>query len=259
MAIFGFRVLRVTSCLVAIVSLVLCNAGVAGADAEFDHRDWDGLLAKYVDASGRVAYRDLATTDRPRLDAYLERLAEAKPDALDETERLAFWINAYNAMAVAGVLDGYDAEGLFSRYRFFKSYERRIAGESRTLDEIEHEILRKRFDDFRMHFAVNCASTSCPKLRRTAYVGDRLETQLDDQARRFLGDESRNRFDTDENRVALSKIFDWFADDFTVGGRSLAEALAPWLSDSQRRVLSTGTVRFLDYDWTLNAQDGQRP
>lgn len=248
-----------TSCLLAFVSVVLCNADVAKADAEFDHRDWGVLLAKYVDATGRVAYRDLASTDRARLDAYLERLAEARPDVLEERERLAFWINAYNAMAIAGVVDGYDAEGLFSRYRFFKSYERRIAGAMRTLDEIEHAILRKRFDDFRMHFAVNCASTSCPQLRAEAYVGDRLDAQLNEQARTFLADPERNRFDFASGRVELSKIFDWFAKDFTKQGRSLAETLAPWLSEPQIELLRTGEVSYRTYDWTLNAQPGQRP
>lgn len=259
MAVSAFRMFRAASCVAAILSVVVSNASIARADAGFDHRDWDVLLGKYVDASGRVAYRDLAASDRSRLDAYLERLAEARPDGLEERDRLAFWINAYNAMAVAGVLEGYDAEGLFSRYRFFKSYERRIAGERRTLDEIEHGILRKRFDDFRMHFAVNCASTSCPKLRAEAYDGDRLDAQLNEQARTFLEDPERNRFDVAAGRVELSKIFDWFAKDFTKAGRSLADALSPWLSDPQIELLRTGEVSYRAYDWTLNAQQGQRP
>lgn len=230
----------------------------AVAETSFDHEEWGQLLREHVDADGRVAYRRLASA-RPRLDAYLARLAQARPEDLDRKERLAFWINAYNAMAVAGILDGYRTESAFGRYRFFKSCEREVAGTKRTLDQIEHEIIRPTFGDFRVHFAVNCASTSCPVLRNEAYSGARLDAQLDDQGRRFLQDTSRNRFDAGRGSVELSRIFEWFAEDFTAGGKTLADNLAPYLSEEQQQLMAKLPVRFLKYDWTMNAQSGQRP
>ena len=247
----------------ALLGAALAIVGVAVAApalASFDHGSWNRILQAHVDGEGKVAYRSLAEKDRPALDAYLQSLAEADPTAFaDDQQRLAFWINAYNAVAVAGILAGYHAESLFGRYRFCKSYESRVAGADRTLDEIEHEIIRSTFDDFRVHFAVNCASTSCPVLRDEAYVGERLDAQLDDQAKRFLADPSRNRFSAEEGSAQLSKIFEWFAEDFTKQASSLAAALAPYLDDRQRKLLESRPVRYLDYDWTMNAQAGQRP
>ena len=126
----------------------------------------------------------------------LDALAGSRPEDLTTaTERLAFWINAYNASIVAGVLEGDSPEGKLSRLRFFRLYRRPIAGASRTPDDIEGIV--RGLHDARVHFALVCASTSCPKLRREAYVGARLEAQLDDQARQFVNDPSRNRIDPD--------------------------------------------------------------
>ena len=247
---------------VCIGSMVLAMTSMQAthvvAEERFDHEEWGQLLQEHVDADGRVAYRRIAAA-RPRLDGYLSRLAQARPEDLGRKEQLAFWINAYNAMTVAGILDGYHAESTFGRYRLFKSYEREIAGKKRTLDQIEHEIIRPTFNDFRAHFAVNCASTSCPVLRNEAYTGVLLDAQLDDQARRFLQDPSRNRFEAASDAVELSRIFDWFAEDFSVGGKTLADNLAPYLSEEQRQRMAKLPVRFLEYDWTMNAQSGQRP
>lgn len=241
-----------------VLTMTSMQATPVVAEARFDHEEWGQLLQEHVDADGRVAYRRLATV-RPRLDGYLSRLAQARPEDLDSKEQLAFWINAYNALAVAGILDGYHAESTLGRYRFFKSYEREVAGKKRTLDQIEHEIIRPSFNDFRAHFAVNCASTSCPVLRNEAYIGARLDAQLDDQARRFLQDPLRNRFEAASGAVELSRIFEWFAEDFTAGGKTLADRLSPYLSEEQRQLMAKLPVRFLEYDWTMNAQSGQRP
>jgi len=243
----------------AVLALLIGMAPCAASAAPFDHGAWDGLVRRHVDADGHVAYRNLRDSDRAALDGYLDALANADPTALGEKERLAFWINAYNAMAVAGIVAGYHAETTFGRYRFFKGYKRRIAGEERTLDEIEHAIIRPEFNDFRAHFAVVCASTSCPVLRTEAYVGERLEAQLNEQARRFLADPSRNRFEASKGAVELSMIFKWFAEDFTTEGRTLAQTLAPYVSDAQRELLTALPVRYMEYDWTMNAQAGQRP
>jgi hypothetical protein len=231
----------------------------SAAAASVDHAPWDRLLKQYVDEDGKVAYRRLKAEDGDALAAYLATLAAAKLDDLPEKEQLAFWINAYNAMIVGGILDGYSAENALKRYRFFKSYSRTIAGEPRTPDDLEHQIIRPRFHDARTHFAVVCASTSCPVLRREAYAGARLDAQLDDQARRFLDDPHRNRIDPTSGSVEVSQIFKWFKDDFTRDGKTLADFLAPYLTPVQVQLLRDNPPSFLDYDWTMNAQSGQRP
>lgn len=224
-----------------------------------EYETWDGILKQYVDEQGRVAYRRLKQESPQVLAKYLAALGEARPGLWPDKEQLAFWINAYNAMIVEGILEGYSAENALKRYRFFKSYAQVIAGEQRTPDDIEHSVIRPRFHDVRAHFAVVCASSSCPKLRREAYVADRLDEQLDDQARRFLSDPSRNRIDPATAAVALSQIFKWFKEDFTRDGKALADVLAPYLSPEQAQLLRRTLPTFLDYDWTMNAQDNQRP
>jgi hypothetical protein len=216
------------------------------------HAPWDALLQRYVDENGRVAYRDLAARDATTLDAYLQALATAEPAAMGEPEQIAFWLNAYNARAVRGVLDGHNAEGFFARRRFFWSYDFPLAGATRTLDGIENDILRVRFREPRIHFALVCASTSCPKLRREAYRGERLDAQLDDQARDFLGDRTRNQFDPGRG-ARLSMIFNWFAGDFEAAAGSVPAYIGRWVPGEHK------TISYLDYDWTLNAQPGQRP
>ena len=227
--------------------------------AAVDHGPWTTLLARYVDAHGRVAYRDLQTKDRATFDAYLTALAQAQPERLSEAEEKAFWINAYNAVIVSGILQGYSAESLLGRKRLFSWFAVRIAGTDRTPDEIEHQILRKKFADPRIHFTIVCASSSCPQLRREAYMPERLDAQLDDATRAFLRDPVRNRLAGQP--VALSKIFEWFASDFVQQAGSVVAFVRRFVPEEQRAhvPLTDGEIRFLDYDWTLNAQDGQRP
>jgi len=245
--------------LVGLIAAGLLCAGAAPPVRGEDHQPWDLLLKRYVDADGRVAYRQLKEYDLPVLSKYLASLGEARIDGLPQKEQLAFWINAYNAVIVAGILDGYSAENTFKRYRLFKSYHQVIAGQARSPEDIEHGIIRPRFHDPRTHFVLVCASSSCPTLRQEAYVGSRLDEQLDDQARRFLGDARRNRIDPATGTIEVSRIFDWFKEDFARDGKTLADWLAPYLSPEQGQLLRQKAPSFLDYDWTMNAQPGQRP
>ncbi len=239
----------------------------------FDHAEWDQLLRDHVDPQGRVAYRDiqqreeavrrLADDVRPAsLRGYLHRLAAAEPDAWPRDEQLAFWINAYNAGLVWAILTGESPEPVLGRGKLFKFWKFEVAGKKRTLDEIEHEILRKRFQEPRIHFAIVCASTSCPKLRPQAYRAATLEAQLDAQARAFINDPQRNLFLPAENKMRLSKIFDWFRDDFATRG-PLRAYLAPYVAEPriQEWLRSDAPIESerLEYDWTLNAQPRQRP
>jgi Protein of unknown function, DUF547 len=228
------------------------------SNAAVDHSPWSALLARYVDDTGRVAYRDLQVHDRALLESYLAILAQAQVTGMSEAEEKALWINAYNAMIVNGVLQGYTAENLLARKRFFSWYTLPVAGEERSPDDIEHQILRKKFHDPRIHFTIVCASSSCPKLRREAYVPERLEQQLDEAAREFINDRARNHIDAQQ--VALSRIFQWFAEDFVRNAGSVPAFVQRFVTDDKRAILGakSGDLRYLEYNWTLNAQDGQR-
>jgi hypothetical protein len=226
--------------------------------AAVDHSLWDTLLARYVDDNGRVAYRDLQTQDRPAFERYLATLAQVRTEGMSEAEEKAFWINVYNAVIVNGVLQGYTAENFLARKRFFSWYTVRVAGKDRSPDEIEHQILRKKFHDPRIHFVIVCASTSCPKLRREAYVADRLDQQLTEAARAFINDPARNRID--RQQLALSRIFEWFAEDFVSAAGSVPGFVQRFVDDDKKAILNArgGELHYLEYNWTLNAQDGQR-
>ncbi len=228
------------------------------SNAAVDHRLWTALLARYVDDDGRVAYHDLQVNDRPAFEQYLTMLAPAQIAGMSEAEEKAFWINAYNALIVNGVLQGYTAESILGRKRFFSWYSLLIAGEERSPDDIEHKILRKKFHDARIHFALVCASTSCPQLRREAYVAERLDQQLDDATRAFINDPTRNRIDSQQ--VALSQIFQWFTVDFVSSAGSVPAFVQRFVEDDKRAILQakSSNLQYLDYDWTLNAQTGQR-
>lgn len=226
--------------------------------AAIDHTPWTMLLTQYVDANGRVAYRDLQSKDSARFEQYLMTLAQAQLEGLSEAEEKAFWINAYNAVIVNGILQGYTAENILKRKRLFGWYSLPIAGKDRTPDEIEHQILRKKFRDPRIHFAIVCASTSCPKLRTEAYVAERLDQQLDDATRLFVNDPTRNRID--QQQIALSMIFKWFAQDFIDHAGSVKDFLQRFVTKDKKSTVEalSGGPQYLEYNWTLNAQDGQR-
>ncbi len=208
-------------------------------------------------ADGRVDY-DRMKSD-PRLAAYVTALSSFDPETLPtRAAKLAFWINAYNALAVHGVVSRWPGLKSVSDagpdFGFFKEKVYTVGGRRLSLDEIEHEIIRKQFGEPRIHAALNCASVSCPPLRAEAFVAERLEAQLDAQFRAFARDPVRNRIDPVTGAVALSSIFDWFKADF--GG--VARYLAPYLDAPQAAALSAaetaGRVTFLPYDWALNAR-----
>lgn len=249
----------------------------AGSAAAFDqgHAGWDALLRQHVRAdaggsSSRVDYAGLQR-DKSVLDAYTTALALVTPAEFagwSKPERMAFLINAYNALTVELILSRYpDLHsirdlGLLPWSPWKKDFFV-LLGEHTNLQHLE-DLLRAPgvYDDPRIHFALNCASIGCPMLRAEAYVGVRLDAQLDDAMRRFLSDRSRNRYDAREDRLEVSKIFDWYGDDFSQGRhgfRSVAQALAQYadqLADQteERKRIRDGQVKidFLPYDWSLN-------
>jgi Protein of unknown function, DUF547 len=203
---------------------------------------------------GVVHYPEIQS-DR-RFAAYLALLDRVNPSALStDSDRLAFWINAYNACAIQGILDGYSPKPYIGWYRFFKTHTYRIGGARLNLSDLEHEILRKDFHEPRIHFAIVCASSSCPKLPSWAYNPVQLDQQLDQAARAFVNDPTRNRFDRQHKIAYLSKIFDWFEDDFAGTFGSALQFVARYVHDADlARELTPGVYRivYLDYDWNLN-------
>jgi len=258
-------------------AIVLSLVAAPAPAQEFDHahRDWDALLRKHVVliTEGRASQLDYAgmARDRAALKAYLETLSRvAEPDfaGWSKPRQMAFLINAYNAFTVEKILTRYPDLG--SIWDFgkifgnpFKDRFFRLLGRDASLDHIEHERLRKpgAYDDPRVHFAVNCASVGCPMLREEAYVAEKLDRQLEEQTQRFLADRSRNRVSA-EGRLEVSKVFDWFHEDWTSGYRGIGSReqffahYAALLADDPalRRLVAEGRARiaFLEYDWALN-------
>lgn len=248
--------------------LVTMTLVAPAADAEPDrtHAAWSALLAKHVklgDARGSASRVDYAgfARDRAALGAYLASLARVTPAEfakLARADQMALLINAYNAATIELILTEYPRRASIKDYGslFRSAWQKpfvRLLGETLTLDQIEHERLRGKrgYAEPRVHFAVNCASIGCPMLREEAYVGERLEAQLEEQTRRFLADRTRSRFDA-RSGLALSSIFKWYRGDFA--GGDLARFLAPYAQElgANPQQLAGARVAFLDYDWRLN-------
>jgi hypothetical protein len=230
-----------------------------------DHTPFDRLLREYVNAEGRVDYAGLQADADSVLDPYLRRLATTDPGAMGRDARLAFWINAYNAYTLKLIVDHYPLETIWAvtpgppepkENSPFGLEVGAVADTMRTLDEIEHEIIRVRFDEPRIHFALVCAAESCPPLRREAYVGARLDAQLDAQARAFLHDTSKNRIPAGPDTIALTRILKWYGGDFGDTPADLQRALAPYFEGRIRERLGQAayTIEYRSYDWALNDQ-----
>ena len=257
------------------IVLLLCFGQPVSAQQPFNHSPWQLLLERHVKMidEGRASQVDYAgmAEDREQLGTYLESLSAVSEEMFSnwpEPEQLAFLINVYNAWTVELVLTEYpNLESIRDIGSLFRSpWSRRFVplfGELVSLDHIEHELIRgpEGYGEPRIHFAVNCASIGCPALRQEAYVADRLEQQLEEATRLFLADKSRNLLDG--NTLRVSEIFDWYEEDFEQGWRgsnSVGEFLALYrdaleMPDSRVSDLEQGKyrIRYLKYDWTLNA------
>jgi len=233
--------------------------------APFDHSAFDALLKKFVKGD-RVDYAALKT-DRKALDEYCERLAklaQAELGRMPRNDRFAFWIDAYNALTLQTIVDHYPIQAGLALNPWPRNSIRQIDGawttkhtvasQSVSLDDIENKILRPDFKDPRVHTAINCASLGCPPLRAEAFTGEQLERQLDENVARFLADAARNVIDVGGRGVKVSKIFDWFKDDFG-GADGVVKFLREHAPAAQQKKLAdvrAGAIDFVDYDWTLN-------
>lgn len=219
----------------------------------------DRVLGRYVSKDGLVDYQRLKK-DKDFV-RYIEYLSTADPDKLPtDKHRLAFWINAYNAFVLKGVLDGYPIKSVLDvgwlPHSFFKRKEFVIKQGKITLQKIENEKLRESFREPRIHFAINCASMSCPKLITEAYGAEILEQQLEAQAISFINNKSRNYLDKENKVLYLSSIFKWYKEDFIRSGEKIEEYVARYLNPEDAGFIRNNkvTVKYLDYDWGLNEQ-----
>ncbi len=221
--------------------------------SDFSHQIFDEVLRHHV-KNGVVNYQAIAG-DR-RFEAYIHQLDRVDPNAFaTREERLAFWINAYDAFAIRGILDGYSPRTLFGQYRYFIGRDYHIGGRTINLYDLERKILIPEFREPRIHFAIVCASASCPKLQSIAYSESQLEAQLEGSARGFINDRTKNRFDRERKIAHLSMIFKWFEDDFVTHSGSLIHYVRRYVAEPElARDLETTpySVQFLEYDWRLN-------
>ena len=243
--------------------LIVCMMLAPSSAWAFDFKSWDGLVKKHVSPTtiDGVRLSGVNYVSMKKDPAYSKLIADLKsfsPATLKTPkDKMTFWINVYNIMAVKMVVDHYPMDSIKDAGSLFGSVWKKkvgvVGGKEVTLNDIEHEILRKMSDP-RIHVAIVCASVSCPDLRNEAYTVDRLDAQLDDQMKRFLENNGKGlQVDREEGRVTLSKIFDWFEDDFKAKGGVLP-FISRYAPEKDRSFLKQGDVdvSYLDYNWDLN-------
>lgn len=219
------------------------------------HEKWTKLLQKHVANNGDVNYKGFIQ-DSLELNSYLSELSKAapNPETWKDEDQLAYWINAYNAFTIQVIIRNYPLKSIkdiAGKIPFINTTWDikfiRIGGEKLDLNNIEHGIIRKQFDEARIHFAVNCASVSCPRLRNEAYEGSKLEAQLEDQTKYFLNNTVKNQIG-DGSDIKISKLFDWFAGDF----KEKYDGPIDFISKYKPEVTKDSDVDYLEYNWKLN-------
>ena len=260
--------------MIQLLTALLLLTNVWGQSAPFSHDGFDRVLSRRVAEAGRVDYAGLKA-DRADLDAYVDSLGQTSPKSAPDrfptrADALAYWINAYNALALTGVIDAYPTKSVKDIKMlsgFFNRTWYTVGGKLLTLNNIEHDIIREEFKDPRIHAAINCASIGCPRLESQVFTGGDLDTRLEAAMRAFLNDARHVKVDPQNRTVTLSKILDWFESDFTdwyeskfrVDASSIVDYVALYVDEA--KVAREWDVKYEDYDWMLNDQataDGGR-
>lgn len=220
---------------------------------------FDRVLNRYVSKDGLVNYKGLKEDKEFR--DYIEYISHTDADKLpSDKHRLAFWINAYNAFVIKGVLEEYPIKSVLDAgwlpHSFFKRKEFETKQGKIPLREIENEKLMETFREPGIHFAINCASISCPKLLPEAYRAEKLEQQLETQGRSFVSDKSKNHLDKERRIFYLSSIFKWYREDFVKNEEKIEAYIARYLNPSDAEFIRNNevTIKYLDYNWGLNEQ-----
>ena len=210
-----------------------------------NHSEWDNLLQKYVTINGNVNYKGFKNEEL-KLNSYLAHLSNYTPDdSWSKDEKMAYWINTYNAFTVKLIIDNYPISSIKDIESPWDIQFINLGDKTFSLNDIEHKILRK-MNDPRIHFGIVCASISCPKLQNEAFEASKLNDQLDNATKEFLTDPSKNNFT--ETSIKISKIFKWFAKDFKNEG-----TLVDFLNNYSEITISQNAKKtFKDYDWNLN-------
>lgn len=245
--------------LAALLLLLVLREGVHA----FDHTH--ARLAKVLSAqvtNGTVDYAALKSSPA-ELRSYLDEVAAVKEDEFKrwaQPQQVAFLLNLYNAATLQLVADNYPVTSIKKIGGIFGSPWKqevvRLWSRTITLADLEHGLLRARYTEPRIHFALVCAAKSCPPLRAEPYLPDKLDAQLADQAKRFFAQPEKNRLEVATETLWLSPIFKWFGDDFTKDGRTVPEFAASFFGEADAKSLRVGNfkVKFTDYDWSLNTK-----
>jgi hypothetical protein len=250
--------------MVRLALLMFFNLAAAG----FDHAPWDRVLKASVNAIGEVDYANLkSNADLARYVQAIEKTSPASQPALFPTKQheLAYYINAYNALTTWGVVQKYPVasigDSLLALARFFRFAKYTVGGESISLQDLENKVIRSpHYSEPRIHFAIVCASLSCPKLSRDAYTAENLEGQLEFQTRQYFAETRNLAADPTSNTIYLAKILDWYRKDFEAFEKKsgnaalLAYALrhAPTGKRESLAAMKSPKIRFREYDWSIN-------
>jgi len=227
--------------------------------AAFDHSHaaFTSVLKTHVSGND-VDYAGLKKSP-DKLGAYLDSLAKVSQSEFKgwtEDQEMAYLINLYNAGTLKLIIDNHPLKSIKDIGSPWKKKVVKLFGTDRSLDYVEHDLLRKNYNDPRIHFGVNCASIGCPALRNEAFQASKLNRQLDEQAKGFLNDTAMNRVDGKSGVLYLSSIFDWFKGDFVKKSGSVEKFVAPYFNEGDRKAIQAGKlkIKYTDYDWSLNGK-----
>ena len=220
---------------------------------KFDHSIFDALLSAYVDENGMVNYDGFK--NNKQIEEYLNSIVSADISKLSEEDKLAFYINAYNAAVIKNVLDHLPINSPMVVDGFFNKIKHTIAGKEITLDELEHKYALK-IEPTLSHFGLVCAAVSCPKLLPKAYNGNTVFSQLEENAQLYLNDHNKNQLDRENKILYLSEIFKWFKDSFVKKYGSLKETAIHFINESDEKFLKENeiSIKYMKYNWQLNKQ-----
>ncbi|WP_378178638.1 DUF547 domain-containing protein [Aquimarina sp. SS2-1] len=229
---------------VLFIALIMCTT-IIGQN-KFDHTSWDKALLLNVSGNGLVDYDGFMQNSYLLYD-YFQELSKNKPnETWTRNERMAYWINAYNAYTIKLIIDSYPLKSITNLKKPWKKKFFKIDGEWYSLNDLEHKILRK-FDDPRIHFAINCAAISCPVVWNRAYTAENLEEALDKQTRDFINDPTRNEIT--RSKVRISQLFDWYRRDFKVNDGDVVKFINQY---SNVKIRENQDLDYKEYDWGLN-------
>jgi len=240
------------------------------AAENIDHGEWDRLLRKYVDKNGMIDYQSWKSEakDTARLDKYLNTLSRYNPQAKStRPAELVFWINAYNAVTIKGILREHPTSSIRNHtatllgYNIWDDLLLVVGKREISLNDIEHKVLRK-LGEPRIHFAIVCASIGCPPLLNEAYHAEKLDEQLTKNTRRFFADPAKLQYDPERGRLEVSPIIKWFAEDFGKSEQQRIALLSPYIPETiQKELANKKSVQlsYLPYDWNLNEQKQSSP